>query len=90
MTDNFDPATELEQIRDLRRRRRLPRYWRGRSQLDKHASQLLALHDRGASSNDIRTWLKEKQRIQVDRSTVSRWLKKAIAKRDGYLPPEKN
>lgn len=81
MDDSFDPATELDEIRTLRRRRRLPRYWRGRSQLDPHTSQLLELHDRGASSNDLRTWLYERHNLRVDRSTVTRWLQKQLQQR---------
>jgi len=81
MDDSFDPAAELDEIRTLRRRRRLPRYWRGRSQLDRHAAELLQLHDAGASSNDLRAWLSERQNLLVDRSTVTRWLQKQLKQR---------
>jgi hypothetical protein len=82
---DFDADKELQEIRALRKRRRIPFYWRGRSQLDKHSAKLLQLHDRGASANDLRVWLKETQRLSVDRSTVCRWLQKATAKRRAYL-----
>lgn len=86
MTD-FDPHTELQQIHERRQRRRLPRYWRGRSQLDHHAAELLQLHDAGASANDLREWLQVTHRLRVDRSTVTRWLQKALARRHEHLTP---
>lgn len=88
MTDNtFDPRTALQQIHEHRQRRRLPRYWRGHSQLDRHAAELLQLHDVGASSNDLREWLNTTHRLRVDRSTVTRWLQKTLSKRASHLQP---
>lgn len=87
MTDDFDPHTALAQVRERRQRRRLPRYWRGRSQLDRHAAELLQLHDAGASANDLREWLQVTHRLRVDRSTVTRWLQKALARRHEHLTP---
>lgn len=78
---DFDANAELKQIRELRQRRRLPRYWRGHSQLDKHSAKLLALHDSGGSANDLRIWLKEQHKLSVNRSTVCRWLQKATKQR---------
>lgn len=78
---DFDPAAELEKIREIRQSGRLPRYWRGRSQLDPHTGELLALHNSGASANDLRTWLQERQNLRVDRSTVARWLQKQLKQR---------
>lgn len=88
MTDNtFDPHAALQQIHERRQRRRLPRYWRGHSQLDRHAAELLQLHDAGASANDLREWLNATHRLRVDRSTVTRWRQKALAKRASHLSP---
>ncbi len=81
MSDDFDAVTELQQIRELRRKRQIPRYWRGHSQLDAHIAKLLELHDNGASANDLRVWLEEKHKLSVNRSTVCRWLQKATAQR---------
>ncbi|MGP9591299.1 hypothetical protein [Halomonas sp. AOP42-B2-16] len=77
----FNAEKELKKIRELRQRRRLPRYWRGHSQLDKHSAKLLALHDGGGSANDLRIWLEEQHKLSVNRSTVCRWLQKATAQR---------
>ncbi|MBE0401805.1 hypothetical protein EI168_17115 [Halomonas sp. FME1] len=87
---DFDAHKELERIHALRKRRQIPKYWRGRSQLDRHSGKLLEMHDLGASANDLRVWLKETQRLSVDRSTVCRWLQKATAKRRDYLNRDNN
>lgn len=85
MGDDFDPADELQKIRELRQQRQRRRYWRGRSQLDAHSAKLLALHDQGGSANDLRVWLKEHHKLRVDRSTICRWLQKATDKRRDAL-----
>lgn len=81
MSKKFDAKSELQEIHQIRKKRRLPRYWRGRSQLDQHAAELLELNDQGASANDLRIWLQERKKLSVDRSTVCRWLQKANAQR---------
>lgn len=88
MGDNFDPADELQKIRELRQQRQRRRYWRGRSQLDAHSAKLLALHDQGGSANDLRVWLKEHHKLHVDRSTVCRWLQKTTTQRDKLAAQE--
>lgn len=82
MSSDFDAASELEKTRELRRRRRMPNYWPGRSQLDKYAGELLQLHDEGASSNDLRVWLAESRKLRVNRSTISRWLTRYLRLRE--------
>lgn len=81
--ESFDPDAELEQIRETERIRRKRPYWRGRSQLDTHLSKLLALYDAGATPANLRDWLaRPPRRISVHHSTVARWLKKQLEKRD--------
>lgn len=78
---DFNATAELQQIRELRCKRQMQRYYRGHSQLDAHIGKLLELHDAGASANDLRVWLKEKHELSVNRSTVCRWLQKATKQR---------
>ncbi|MGP9641618.1 hypothetical protein [Halomonas sp. AOP42-A1-14] len=82
MSDDFDPATELQRLQDLKRLRRQRPYWRGRSQLDPYTAELLALHDQGATPADLRDWLAmPPRRLSVHHSTVSRWLRRTLAQR---------
>lgn len=83
MSDNdFDPAEELRQLTQLKRLRRRPKYWRGRSQLDRFTAELLALHEQGATPADLRQWLAiPPRRLRVHHSTVSRWLKRTLERR---------
>jgi len=78
----FDPDTELETLRELKRLRRRRPYWRGRSQLDRYTAELLALHDRGATPADLRAWLAmPPRRLSVAHSTVARWLRRTLERR---------
>ncbi|MGP9552290.1 hypothetical protein [Halomonas sp. AOP42-D1-22] len=83
MSDNdFDPASELHQIRERKKMRRKRNYWRGRSQLDAFAAELLALYDSGATPADLKEWLSSPpRRLRVHHSTVARWLKRTLERR---------
>lgn len=72
----FDAVSELSEIRELRQRNRKKSFRRERSRLDKFTFELLELHRAGASSNDLQLYLKNRHRVRVDRSTISRWLQK--------------
>lgn len=62
--------------------RRKRNYWRGRSQLDTYTAELLALHDAGATAADLKDWLSSPpRRLKVAHSTVSRWLKRTLERR---------
>lgn len=79
---DFDPASELQQLHELKNLRRRRPYWRGRSQLDPYTAELLALYDQGASPADLRDWLAmHPRRLSVHHSTVARWLRRTHAQR---------
>lgn len=80
---DFDPAQALEQIRERKKMRRKRNYWRGRSQLDTYTAELLALYDEsGATPADLKEWLSSPpRRLKVAHSTVSRWLKRTLERR---------
>lgn len=79
---DFDPHAELQRVHELKRLSRVRPYARGRSQLDPHTAELLALHENGASPADLQSWLKmPPRRIRVAHSTVTRWLHRTLAKR---------
>ena len=54
--ETFDAAAEAARLRAQTRARRRPRY--GRSRLDRHKHELLALRDAGATTAEIRRWLR--------------------------------
>lgn len=79
---DFDPSASLEQIHERKKMRRKRNYWRGRSQLDTYTAELLALHDAGATAADLKDWLSSPpRRLKVAHSTVSRWLKRTLERR---------
>jgi arginine repressor len=69
----FDAKSELEEIKQSRKKIRRKRYTKSR--LDKFKFELLKLHKSGASLGDLQFFLK-KNRTKVAQSTISRWLKK--------------
>ena len=71
--ETFDAAAEAARLRAQTRARRRPRY--GRSRLDRHKHELLALRDAGATTAEIRRWLLDR-RVRVHHSTVARWLRR--------------
>jgi hypothetical protein len=75
-----DPLVEeLARIRAARRRARRP-YFRP-SRLDPYRPQIEALAAAGASREDIRQWLRQHPRIEVNGSTISRALQRWKAQR---------
>lgn len=69
----FDAISELEEIKQSRKKIRRKRYTKSR--LDKFKFELLKLHKSGASLGDLHFFLR-KNRTKVALSTISRWLKK--------------
>jgi hypothetical protein len=65
-------AEELHHIRESRRRSRR-KYFRP-SRLDPYRKQIEALAKAGASREDIRLWLRQGPKIEVNGSTISRAL----------------
>lgn len=68
-----DPAAEVARLRALVKTRKKVRPYR--SQLDKYGPELQRLRNAGATLDELRLWLSER-RINVERSTISRWLSK--------------
>jgi len=71
--NDFDVESELQALKQHSQLRKRHRY--ARSRLDRYKSELLRLHNAGATITELQVWLR-KQRIKVAHSTVSRWLKK--------------
>lgn len=80
---DFDPGVELQRVQQLKKLGRRRPYSQGRSQLDPYTAELLALHDNGARPADLQAWLKmPPRRLSVAHSTVARWLRRTLDKRD--------
>jgi hypothetical protein len=71
----FNAATTLESIQTERAIKRRRCTW-GRSRLTKYRAELVSLRQAGASLGDLAYWLKSKYRVNVQRSTIDRYLKK--------------
>ena len=69
----FDAAAEAARLKAETRARRPRRH--GRSRLDRHAHELLALADAGCTTAELRRWLADR-RVRVHHSTVARWLRR--------------
>ena len=69
----FDAASEATRLRT--QTRTIRRHRHGRSRLDRHAHELLALAEAGCTTAELRRWLTER-RIVVHHSTVARWLRR--------------
>lgn len=81
----FDAAAELAAVRQRRavsRRRRWTQH-----QLDPYRPALLDLRAAGASHADCVTWLRVRQRVTVDRSTVTRYLTRIAAEKTAAGAP---
>ncbi len=72
---DFDVNAEMARLKAQTRAIRKP-YYRKRSRLDSYAGELLQLRQAGCSIAELTRWLRQERRHKVDRSTVSRWLKK--------------
>lgn len=83
LVTDFDPANELQRVRSMKQLGRRRPYAQGRSQLDPYTAELLALYDNGARPADLQAWLKmPPRRLSVAHSTVSRWLRRTLDRRD--------
>ena len=69
----FDATAEAARLKAETRARRPHRH--GRSRLDRHAHELLALADEGCTTEELRRWLSGR-RVHVHHSTVARWLRR--------------
>ena len=69
----FDASAEAARLKAETRARRPRRL--GRSRLDRHAHELLALADEGCTTAELRRWLSDR-RVHVHHSTVARWLRR--------------
>lgn len=83
---SFDARAEAEKLRQLRALSRRHPHRRTRSRLDHYSGALLALHDEGMRAADLRRWL-QKQDVNVQLSTVTRWLHKRLDERKAHEQP---
>jgi hypothetical protein len=70
----MDAKAEVERLATLVKKRRHKSTFFP-SKIDKFKHEILRLKSEGATLEMLRLWLRE-QRIKVDVSTISRWLKK--------------
>ena len=72
--DDFDAVAALGELRARDRELRFPRL--AVSCIDEHGYHVLRLRARGATIGECRRVLRDEHGLRVDRSTVSRWLRK--------------
>ena len=70
----FDAVAVLDELRARDRELRFPRH--AASQIDEHGYHLLRLRAQGATIGECHRALRDDHGLRVDRSTVSRWLRK--------------
>ena len=76
----FDADAVLRELRARARAERFPRY--APSSIDPFGSRVLRLRRAGATVAECRRMLRDEHRLRVDRSTVSRWLKRNAGRDD--------
>ncbi len=74
MVDGFDAAAALDRQRARDRELRFPRL--AVSSIDEYGYHVLRLRAQGASIGECHRALRDEHGLRVDRSTVSRWLRK--------------
>ena len=74
LADDFDAAAALDELGARDRELRFPRL--AVSRIDEHGYCVLRLRARGASIGECHQALRDEHGLRVDRSTVSRWLRK--------------
>ena len=74
LADGFDAVAALDELRARDRELRFPRL--AVSRIDEHGYHVLRLRARGASIGECHRALRNEHGLRVDRSTVSRWLRK--------------
>ena len=72
LADGFDAVASLDELRD--RELRFPRL--AVSRIDEHGYHVLRLRAKGATVGECHRMLRDEYGLRVDRSTVSRWLRK--------------
>ena len=73
----FNAAAEAAEIRAISKLRKKRQYPNRKSILDKYRKELLALYlEQELSCTQLKIWLKEKKRLDVSLSTITRWIKK--------------
>ncbi len=70
----FDAAAALDELRARDRELRFPRLTV--SSIDEHGYHVLRLRAQGATIGECHRTLRDEHGLRVDRSTVSRWLRK--------------
>ena len=73
-TDDFDAVAALDELRDRDRELRFPRL--AASCIDEHGHHVLRMRREGATIGECHRALRDDHRLRVDRSTVSRWLRR--------------
>ena len=74
LADGFDAAAALDELRVRDRELRFPRL--AVSRIDEYGYHVLRLRAEGATIGDCHRALRDAHGLRVDRSTVSRWLRK--------------
>ena len=74
LADGFDAAAALDELRVRDRELRFPRL--GVSSIDEYGFHVLRLRAQGATIGECQRALRDEHGLRVDRSTVSRWLRK--------------
>ena len=71
---DFDAVAALDELRARDRALRFPRL--AVSSIDEHGHRVLSLRREGATIGECHRALRDEHGLRVDRSTVSRWLRK--------------
>ena len=74
LVDGFDAVAALDALRNRDRELRFPRL--AVSQIDEYGYHVLRLRAEGATIGECHRALRDERGLRVDRSTVSRWLRK--------------
>ena len=74
VSNDFDAAAVLDRRRARDRELRFPRL--AVSSIDEHGYHMLRLRAQGATIGECQRALRDEHGLRVDRSTVSRWLRK--------------
>ena len=74
LADGLDAAAALDELRARDRKMRFPRL--AFSRIDEYGYRVLKLRDQGASIGECHRALRDEHGLRVDRTTVSRWLRR--------------
>jgi len=73
---DFNVQSELSTLKAQTKTIRKRTYANRKSRLDKHRFELVELYKHGATVAELQRWLRANKRMNVEHSTVARWLKK--------------